>query len=181
LPLRVEPPQALPDPRDVAPHRLRVELVSHGTASLVVGDLSTEEMPRSGTRLRSTRRADKKLVMTSSLSGPVVGLVQRALLGEIADTMQLGLLAWDGDGTYLAANEAACRLTGYTRDELLALRVGALGGGLAAATPAQRHAGRATIVRADGGELEVEWVSVVARVATQPAMVRLFWPAGERG
>lgn len=119
--------------------------------------------------------------MTSSLSGPVVGLVQRALLGEIADTMQLGLLAWDGDGTYLAANEAACRLTGYTRDELLALRVGALGGGVAAATPAQRHAGRATIVRADGGELEVEWVSVAARVATLPAMVSLFWPAGEPG
>ena len=51
--------------------------------------------------------------------------VMRAL-PEIVSTFDhaaAGVLAVDNDGRYVAANDAACRLTGYTRDELLALTV----------------------------------------------------------
>jgi PAS domain S-box-containing protein len=121
--------------------------------------------------------------MTSSLPASVSDLVQQTLLGEAADGLRVGLIAYNEDGVYLAANREACRLTGYEREELLALRFGTLTGDgaqeLAEQTAnAGRGSGRGTITRADGTALAVEWMAVPTRIAGLPAMASLFWPEG---
>ena len=49
-------------------------------------------------------------------------LVQAGLLGEAIDRAPDAVLVADESMRYLAVNQAACRLLGYTREELLALR-----------------------------------------------------------
>ena len=49
--------------------------------------------------------------------------VQRGLLGEAVDGAQVAVLVADEEGTYVAANRYACEMLGYSRDELLTLRV----------------------------------------------------------
>ena len=50
-------------------------------------------------------------------------LIQTALLGEATDTGPALIFIADDEMRYIAVNECACRTLGYTRDELLALRV----------------------------------------------------------
>jgi PAS domain S-box-containing protein len=50
-------------------------------------------------------------------------LIQTALLGEALDTGPALVFVSDEDMRYIAVNESACRVLGYTRDELLQLRV----------------------------------------------------------
>jgi PAS domain S-box-containing protein len=123
-----------------------------------------------------------KFFMTSSLSSSISDLVQQTLLGEGADELGVGLIAYSEVGTYLAANREACRLTGYPREELLALPFGTLTGDSALALAEQtasagRGSGRGPLRRADGTTLDVEWVAVPTRIANLPAMASLFWPA----
>jgi PAS domain S-box-containing protein len=49
-------------------------------------------------------------------------LVQAGLLGEAIDRAPDAVLVADESMRYLAVNQAACRLLGYTREELLRLR-----------------------------------------------------------
>jgi PAS domain S-box-containing protein len=49
--------------------------------------------------------------------------VQMGLLGEAVDGAAVAVLVADENGQYVAANRFACELLGYTRDELVALRV----------------------------------------------------------
>lgn len=46
-----------------------------------------------------------------------------ALLGEAALNCDLAIFVADQDMRYVAANDCACRLVGYDREELLAMRV----------------------------------------------------------
>ena len=50
-------------------------------------------------------------------------LVQAGLLGEAIDRAPDAVLVADESGQYLAVNQAACTMLGYTREELLALRI----------------------------------------------------------
>jgi PAS domain S-box-containing protein len=50
-------------------------------------------------------------------------LIQVGLLGEAIDDGPVGVLVADENMRYIAANQFACDLLGYTRAELLALRV----------------------------------------------------------
>ena len=52
--------------------------------------------------------------------------LQETLLGEALEHAPVGALVLDETGRYLAANRMACRLTGYSREELLALNPGDL-------------------------------------------------------
>jgi PAS domain S-box-containing protein len=49
--------------------------------------------------------------------------VQLGLLGEAVDGAEVAVLVADEDGVYVAANRYACELLGYTREELVGLRV----------------------------------------------------------
>jgi PAS domain-containing protein len=54
-----------------------------------------------------------------------IDVTQLALLGEAAECLEgVAVFVWDDDRTYVAANEAACRLVGRSREELLAMHVG---------------------------------------------------------
>jgi PAS domain S-box-containing protein len=126
---------------------------------------------------------DRKLAMTSSLSASVSDLVQQTLLSEAADALGVGVIVYNEDGAYLAANHEACRLTGYPRQALLELEFGTLSGENARELAQQtasagRSRGRGALRRADGSSVEVEWVAVPTRVANLPAMASLFWAAG---
>jgi PAS domain S-box-containing protein len=48
------------------------------------------------------------------------------LLGEAVEYAPVGIFVFDDQGRYVAANAYACEQLGYTRDELLELRLGDL-------------------------------------------------------
>jgi PAS domain S-box-containing protein len=48
------------------------------------------------------------------------------LLGEAVEHAPVGVFVFDEQGRYVAANAHACEQLGYTRDELLELRIGEL-------------------------------------------------------
>jgi two-component system, sensor histidine kinase and response regulator len=48
-----------------------------------------------------------------------VDALQETLLGEALEHAPIGAIVLDENGHYLAANRTACRLTGYSREELL--------------------------------------------------------------
>jgi PAS domain S-box-containing protein len=50
-------------------------------------------------------------------------LIQASLLGEAVDNGPLPVFVADEDRRYVAVNRRACELVGYSREELLALRV----------------------------------------------------------
>lgn len=56
-----------------------------------------------------------------NLAAAEANALQETLLGEALEYAPVGALVLDENGRYLAANRTACRLTGYSRDELLAL------------------------------------------------------------
>jgi PAS domain-containing protein len=100
-------------------------------------------------------------------------LVQEALLGEAFGNASLAAIVLDEDGRSVAVNEHACAVTGYERDELVALGVPgiALGNG---APPA----GTTRLRRKDGSELGVSFRGAATTVAGLPFFVVLFWEAG---
>jgi len=49
--------------------------------------------------------------------------VQLGLLGEAVDGAAVAVFVADEEGAYIAANRYACELLGYSREELLTLRV----------------------------------------------------------
>jgi PAS domain S-box-containing protein len=60
------------------------------------------------------------------MSAPVTAaeaLIQTALLGEATDEGPALIFIADDEMRYIAVNQCACRTLGYTRDELLAMRV----------------------------------------------------------
>lgn len=113
--------------------------------------------------------------------GEGLELVQLALLGEaIAETSEVGVFVWDDDRRYVAANGAACALTGLTREELLGMRVGELTP--EGAEPQLRlvrsgspAAGESAIVRRDGSRVEIAWVTFRTTLAGLPYMASVCW------
>ena len=107
-------------------------------------------------------------------------LAQLALLGEAASNAKgVAVFVWDEDRNYVAVNEEACRLTGRTREELLAMRTGDM-------TPdhAEPHFGDAVrqgflhgVFSIDGpdGPVEIEWVTCATTIAGLPYFVSACW------
>ena len=108
---------------------------------------------------------------------------QEALLGQAAGAAGAGVLVHDDTLRYVAANSAACKLLGYTRDQLLALRVHDLverpGGGLVdtareALAGKIRH-GTVSVRRKDGMSFPAQYVSAPAQIDGLPYVVTLLW------
>ena len=113
-------------------------------------------------------------------------LAQLTLLGEaVAHTANVAVFVWDEDRNYVAVNDAACRLTGRTRDELLRMRVGEMSpdGAEPHFTDAQGSRlllGSHKVLREDG-EVEIEWVTCHTTVAGLPYLVSFCWQRDARG
>jgi PAS domain S-box-containing protein len=110
-------------------------------------------------------------------------LIQTTLIGEALDGAPLAIFVADDDRRYIAVNDYACRLLGYTRDELLAL--GVLD--VAVNADAQEdydemlasgfRTGTAQLRRKDGAVIEVAYRASETTVGTMRLFVSACWPA----
>jgi len=61
--------------------------------------------------------------ITIGLMGAALPLIQASLIGEALESGPAVVLVADDEMRYLAVNRYACELLGYTREELLAMRI----------------------------------------------------------
>ena len=94
-------------------------------------------------------------------------LVQASLLGEAIDRGPALVLVADEEMNHLAVNQHACDVLGYTREELLTVKVAdvAPDGELAQLRAAPTVAGTARVRRKDGTELALEFRATRTTVA----------------
>jgi PAS domain S-box-containing protein len=110
-------------------------------------------------------------------------LIQTTLIGEALDGAPLAIFVADDDRRYIAVNDYACRLLGYTRDELLSL--GVLD--VAVNPDAQEdydqmlasgfRTGTARLRGKDGTEIEVAYRASETTVGNMRLFVSACWPA----
>jgi PAS domain-containing protein len=115
--------------------------------------------------------------MSDALSQPEI---QAQLLTEALLGASVGLLVWDEDRRYVAANAAACEILGTTLEELLGQRVGdhtaegpnAVDQALAAGG---FHTGTAIVDRFDGsGRIDVFFATFTTKTAGMPFMATIL-------
>ncbi len=117
----------------------------------------------------------------NDLSSNALELTQLALLGEAAEHLDgAGIFVWDEERNYVAVNDAACELTGLSRDELLKLQVGDMTPDRAEPhfAEVQRrgiHVGQSHIDRRDGTRVDICWITTSTRIASLPYMVSVVW------
>ena len=87
-------------------------------------------------------------------------LIQASLLGEAVENGPVAVFVADEHGQYVAVNQAACLLLGYTREELLGLRV----------TDVARYDERRRRVDRDDGQPAREPASPSSRARTAPTV-----------
>lgn len=115
-------------------------------------------------------------------------LVQQTLLGEAAAGMLAALFVFGEGAEMVAVNDAACELTGWTREELLAspadalALAGELGMRLRHELPASgKVVGTGALRTKDGGAVDVSYVASMTRAAgTQFIVLVAAAPAAAR-
>jgi PAS domain S-box-containing protein len=104
-------------------------------------------------------------------------LIQTSLLGEAVENGPIAVLVADEHGRYIAVNPAACRLLGYTRSELLGMRLTQVARYDDA--PAEwaemelqgSHTGVSRVTCKDGSTVEFSYVAGATVVAGMPVFV----------
>lgn len=92
---------------------------------------------------------------------------------------------FDDDGRYVAVNAYACRLLGYSREELLTRRAGSLAASAAALNDyiavvrGARPEGRVRVIRKDGSEIELVFRAYETTVAGMTFYVGAAWPVDD--
>jgi len=121
--------------------------------------------------------------MTTVSRRDALELVHETLLGEAVATSDAGVVVSDEALNYLACNTAACTLLGYTREELVTLRVTDVVDASAAALEHEalrvvdgllRH-GTIGVKRKDGTTLDVSYVSARGTLRRADHVVTVFW------
>jgi PAS domain S-box-containing protein len=114
-----------------------------------------------------------------SISEP---LMQSVLLGEAVEHAPVAILVSDEEGRYVAANEHACELLGYRREELLSLHVADLGpddempSEFAEVQAHGRHDGTTELTCKDGSTLRLRYRASETRIAGLLYYVSVSWP-----
>jgi PAS domain S-box-containing protein len=109
--------------------------------------------------------------------------VQTGLLGEAIDLAPAAVLVADENGKYVAVNRFACEMLGYTRAELLALRVYDVSADpeveahYDAFLKARSDAGIATVRRKDGSTFEFHYRAGETTIAGMTYYVSVGFPA----
>jgi PAS domain S-box-containing protein len=112
-------------------------------------------------------------------------LIQESLIGEAIDHGPVAVFVAGDDMQYLAVNEYAAELLGYTREELLELRVSDIARGPGVAerfeevVAHRRHDGEETLTHKDGTEIAVRYVTKETTVAGLTVFVAVMWPVRE--
>jgi PAS domain S-box-containing protein len=111
-------------------------------------------------------------------------LVQSVLLGEAVEHAPVAILVADDEMRYVAANATACQLVGYTREELLQLRVTDLAqspeaeGEFEAMIATGELIGRTTLRNKDGSLRSLRHRSAETKIAGLTYYVAVLWPDG---
>jgi PAS domain S-box-containing protein len=109
-------------------------------------------------------------------------LIQASLLGEAIFHGPVPVFVADERGRYVAVNEPAVKLLGYSRDELLALTITDVARYPEAKAEFGRlrkrgkGSGRTTLTRKDGTAVELAYRSGVTKVAHMQVWVSVMWP-----
>lgn len=104
-------------------------------------------------------------------------LIQASLLGEAVEHGPAAVFVADEHGRYVAVNQAACKLVGYAREELLKLRVVDIVHPEDDRDPWNEMVaqgalrGTATLRCKDGSTVEFRYVAGATRVAGMPVYV----------
>jgi PAS domain S-box-containing protein len=110
-------------------------------------------------------------------------LVQAGLLGEAIDRAPDAVLVADESMRYLAVNQAACTLLGYTREELLSLRTTDIAtypgasGEYDEMMASRRKTGTTVLRRKDGEQIAAEYRAHETKLAGMTVYVAIVWPA----
>ena len=109
-------------------------------------------------------------------------LIQATLLAEALENGPVAVFVVGDDLRYIAVNQYACTLLGYTRAELLSMSARELAPDvdlhehLTSALSTRRLEGRSVLRRKDGSEVEIEFRAHEAVVAGMPFFVSVGWP-----
>lgn len=117
--------------------------------------------------------------MDGAASRPTVReLVAPALLGEGAECAEIAISIYDDHGRYVAVNDHACKLLGYTREELVTHDV-------ADFTPSgidrtllrspERREGVRVVTRKDGTTVPVAFVVAPTRITGVAFYISMWW------
>ena len=100
-------------------------------------------------------------------------LVQASLLGEAIDHGPVLVFVADEEMNYVAVNQCACDVLGYTREELLSLKVSDVSpfGKDAGGAASSRRLGTIRLRGKDGREVSVDLVVAKTTVAGMPLFV----------
>ena len=99
------------------------------------------------------------------------------LLGDAAEHADLGVLVWNADRRYVAANTRACELLGVTREQLLEQPVGSTNRSdeaQEAIAEVLRHVPSRGAMEVRG--VELEWVVFPTALAGLEHVIGLMWP-----
>jgi PAS domain S-box-containing protein len=109
-------------------------------------------------------------------------LVQSVLLGEAVEHAPVAILVADEEMRYVAANATACELLGYTREELLRLRVTDVAqypeaeGEFEAMIAVGELVGRTTVRDKNGVTRSLRHRSSETKIAGLTYYVAVLWP-----
>ena len=116
------------------------------------------------------------------MAGTTESATDLELLGEATFNATLALFAVDAEGRCLAANAAACALTGYTSDELRALGPGGLNAYPDEGTMNRieiargiRRTGTSHLLCKDGSIVEVAFTATPTVIGGRPALLSKCW------
>jgi PAS domain S-box-containing protein len=118
-----------------------------------------------------------KLLYLRRAMGVSEPLIQASLLGEAVEHGPAAVFVADEHGRYVAVNQAACKLVGYTREELLGLGVTDIVPPEEAAGPWGEmvsdgtRRGTATLRCKDGSTIEFRYIAGATTVAGMPVYV----------
>ena len=115
-------------------------------------------------------------------SGDISALVHQTLLGDAWENATAAISVFSDDGRYIACNHAFCELSGYSRDEVVQMRVGV---DLAAddrnrelfrdIVGGREPRGAGGLKRKDGTVVEVEVLAIATTVAGLPYHLVLYF------
>jgi PAS domain S-box-containing protein len=112
--------------------------------------------------------------------------VQSALLLDAWNNAEVGVVVFGDDRRFISMNDAYCRLTGYSRAEVVELRAGQdLGADdlsreqFDVAVGGRRHLGEGRLTCKDGSVVEVQFLTIRSRAARLPYWIALVWPTGD--
>jgi PAS domain S-box-containing protein len=110
-------------------------------------------------------------------------LIQASLLGEAIDRGPVAVFVADENMRYIAVNAFAAHLLGYTREELLELKMTdvALDSGVAErfaeVVAHRRRSGSEKLTHKDGTEIELAYLSSETTIAGMAVYIAVMWQA----